>query len=144
MREAFIRVLREQQYMLGVTVRGIGATQDVGLLRARGHAGAGPAALHVDYGDRNFGKVGQTNELGHQRDAGAGGGSKGACAIPACAHHHANRGQLVLGLHDGIAVRAGLGVDPEFFAVFLEGFGHRGAGCDRVPGGHRGAAIDQP
>ena len=38
--EALGRVLRQQQHVLGVAVRGVGAAQDVGLLRARGHAGA--------------------------------------------------------------------------------------------------------
>ena len=68
MLETFVRVLREQQHMLGVAVRGIGAAQDVGLLRARGHAGGRPAALHVDDGHRDLGKVGQADELGHQAD----------------------------------------------------------------------------
>jgi hypothetical protein len=46
--EAFVRVFRKQQHVLGVAVRGVGAGQQVGLLRARGHAGGRPAALHVD------------------------------------------------------------------------------------------------
>ena len=37
--EAFVWIFREQQYVLGVAVRGIGATDDIGLLGARGHAG---------------------------------------------------------------------------------------------------------
>jgi hypothetical protein len=115
--------------------------QQVGLLRARGHAGGRAAALHVDDGDRDLGEVGQADELGHQRHAGARGGGEGARAVPAGAHHHADGGDLVLGLHDGVAAsrrwrgRAVLG------AVLLEGLGHRRRRRDRVPGAHRGAAV---
>jgi hypothetical protein len=52
-------------------------------------------------------------------------------------------GQLVLGLHDGIVVLTGGGVNAELGAVLLERLGNRGRRGDRVPGGHRGAAIHQ-
>ena len=68
--EALVRVLGEQQHVLGVAVRGVArGPQDVRLLRARRHAGRGAAALHVDDGDRDFGEVGEADELRHQRDA---------------------------------------------------------------------------
>ncbi len=76
------RIFRKQQHMLGVAVRGIGAGQDVALLGARRHAGRGTGALHVHDHGRNFGEVRQADELLHQRDAGTGGGSEGARAIP--------------------------------------------------------------
>ena len=52
----------------------------------------GPA-LHVDDGDRDLGEVGQADELRHQRDTRARCGREGARAVPARAHHHADRGQ---------------------------------------------------
>jgi hypothetical protein len=69
--EALARVLRQQQHVLGVAMRRVGAAQQVGLLGARRHAGAGAAALHVDDRDRDLGEVGQADELRHQADAGA-------------------------------------------------------------------------
>ena len=99
--EALVRVLGEEQHVLGVAVRGVGAGEDVGLLRARRHAGRGAAALHVDDGHRDLGEVREADELAHQRDARAGGGGEGARAVPAGAGDDADRGQLVLGLDDG-------------------------------------------
>ena len=46
--EALARVFRKEQDVLGVAVRRIGAREQVGLLRARRHAGRGAAALDVD------------------------------------------------------------------------------------------------
>jgi hypothetical protein len=66
----------KQQHVLGVAVRGIGAAQQVRLLRARRHAGRRAAALHVEDHRREFGEVGEADELLHQRDAGAGGAVK--------------------------------------------------------------------
>ncbi len=90
----------QQQHVLGVAVRGVGAGDQVGLLRAGRHAGGRAAALHVDDRDRDLGEVGQADELGHQRHARAGGGGECARAVPAGADDHADRSQLVLGLHD--------------------------------------------
>ena len=53
--------------------------------------------------DRDLGEVGQADELGHQRHARARRGGEGARAVPAGAGDHADRGDLVLGLHDGVA-----------------------------------------
>ena len=72
----FVRILREQQHVLGVAVRGVGAGQDVGLLGARRHAGRGAAALDVEDHRRDFGEIGEADELLHQRDAGARGAVK--------------------------------------------------------------------
>ena len=112
--------------MLGVAVRGIGAGQQIRLLGAGGHAGGWTAALHIDDGDWNLGKVGQTDEFGHQRYARARCSGKSAGAVPASANHHTNGGQFVFGLNDGKAVLTGGGVDPEFVAVLLERLWHRG------------------
>ncbi len=46
--EALGGVRREEQDVLGVAVRRVGARQDVALLRARRHAGRRARALHVD------------------------------------------------------------------------------------------------
>ena len=124
--KALVRVFGQQHHMLGVAVRGIGAGQQIRLLGAGGHAGGWAAALHIDDGDRDFSKVGQADELGHQRYAGARCGGKSAGAVPASANHHTDRGQFVFGLHDGKPVLAGGGVDPKLVAVLLERLWHRG------------------
>ena len=140
-REALGRVLGEQQDVLGVAVRGIGAGQDVRLLRAGRHAGGRPAALDVEQHHRHLGEIGQPQELAHQRDAGAGGGGEGARPVPAGADGDADGGQLVLGLHDAVEVPAVLG-HAQALGVGLERLRQRGGGRDRIPGAHRGARVD--
>ena len=107
------RVLRQQQNVLGVAVRGIGAVEDVGLLRARRHAGRGAGTLHVEHHRRDFGEIGEAEELLHQRDAGAGGRGEGAGAVPGGADDDADRGEFVLALHDRDPVLLGLGIDAQ-------------------------------
>jgi hypothetical protein len=68
--EALVRVLGEQQHVLGVAVRGVGGADDVALLRARRHAGRRPGPLHVEDHRRQLGEIGKADELLHQRDAG--------------------------------------------------------------------------
>ena len=46
--EGFARVLGKQQHVLGVAVGGVGAGDDVALLRTGRHAGRGAGALHVE------------------------------------------------------------------------------------------------
>ncbi len=128
--------------MLGVAVRGVGAGQHVGLLGARRHAGRRPTALDVEDHRRNLGEIGQPEELLHQRDARTRGRREGARAVPAGADHHADRGQLVLGLDDGELVLLGLGIHPHALAVALECLGERRGRRDRIPGRDGGAAID--
>ena len=65
--ETLMWVFGEQQHVFGVAVGGVGAADHVSLLGARRHAGARPAALHVDDGDRDLGEVREADELGHQR-----------------------------------------------------------------------------
>ena len=132
----------KQQHVLGVAVRGIGAGDDVALLRARRHAGRGAGALHVEDHRRNFGEIGEPDELLHQRNAGAGGRGEGARAVPAGADHHADRGELVLGLDDGVFRLLGVRIDAQLGAMAREGFGERGGRRDRIPGADGGAAID--
>ena len=129
--------------MLGVAVRGVGARDQVALLRAGRHAGRRARALHVEHHGRNFGEIGEPEEFLHQRDAGPGGRGERAGAVPGRADHHADRGKLVLGLHDGDPVLLGLGIDAQPLAMAGKGVGQRGRGRDRVPGAHRGAAIDR-
>ena len=100
--EALGRVLGEQQHVLGVAVRSVGAREHVRLLGARRHAGRRPAALHVDQHDRDLGEIGEPDELAHQRDAGAGGRGERARAVPAGADRDADRGELVLALDDRV------------------------------------------
>ena len=153
--EALVGILREQQHVLGVAVRGVGAGEQVGLLGARGHAGGRAAALHVDDGRRDLGEVGQADELGHQRHARAGGGGEGARAVPGRADHHADRGQFVFGLDDRVALLAGVRVDAQLRAQYFwnasttdeDGvIGYqaqtRGAAVDAAQRG-RGVAVDE-
>ena len=141
--EAFARVLGEEEHVLGVAMGGVGAGEDVRLLRAGRHAGRRAAALDVEDDRRDLGEIGEADELLHQRDAGAGGRGEGAGAVPGGADHHADRGELVLGLDDGVAVLAGR---PDrrgnFAAVLAEGLRQRGRRRDRIPGRDRRAAID--
>ena len=68
----------------------------------------GPDALDVEDHAGHLGVVAQAGKLRHQRDARPGGRGHGARARPACAQHHADRGQLVFRLHHGegrLAVR---------------------------------------
>ena len=59
------------------------------------------------------------------------------------ADHHADRGQLVLGLDDRVALLLAVGVAAQPLAMRREGLGERGGRRDRVPGAHRGAAVDR-
>ncbi len=111
-REALARILGEEQHVLGVAMAGIGAGEDIRLLRTRRHAGRRAAALDVEDHCRDLGEIGETDELLHQRDAGSRGRGEGTRAVPCGADHHADRGKLILGLDDGEAVFARLGIDP--------------------------------
>ena len=67
--ERFARIGRKQADVARVAVRGIGAEHQVALLRARRHAGRWAGALHIEERRRDFGVVGEADELAHQRDA---------------------------------------------------------------------------
>src|SRR6266545_4647025 len=123
--ERFRRVLRHQQHVLGVAVRGVGTGENVALLRAGRHAGRGTCALHVDHDRGDFREISKPKELLHQRDAGTRGRREGAGAVPGGADHHADRSQLVLGLHNRELVALGLRIDPQPPAMAGEGFRHR-------------------
>ncbi len=140
-REALVGIFRKQQHVLGVAVGGIGTGDQVGLLGARRHAGGRAAALYVENHRRHLGKVGQAEEFLHQRNAGPGGGGKGARAVPCRADHHADRGQFVFGLDYGVACHAVVGVGAVLAAIAAESLDDRGGWRDRIPAGDRGAAI---
>ena len=110
--EAFVRVPWKEQHMLGVAMRGIGATHDVRLLRARRHTRGWAGALHIENDRGNFRVIRKANEFTHQRYAGTAGGGKGSRAVPGRSQHHANRCQFVFGLDNAIGVLAGFLVDP--------------------------------
>src|SRR5262249_50924129 len=57
--EGLGRILREQQYVLGVAVRSISARDQVALLGARRHAGRGAGPLHVKDDGGDFRKIGK-------------------------------------------------------------------------------------
>ena len=102
----------------------------------------GPARCTSTITAGNFGEIGKAQKLLHQRDAGSRGRREGARAVPAGADHHADRGKLVLGLDDGVAVLL-VAVRAIARAMPLECFGDRGGRRDRIPGAHRRAAIDR-
>ena len=94
------RVLREQEHVLGVAVRGVGAGDEVALLGAGRHASRGAGALHIEYDRGNFRKIGQPQKLLHQRNAGTRRRGEGAGAVPGGADHDADGGEFVLALDD--------------------------------------------
>jgi hypothetical protein len=141
-RSARSKVFGEKEHVLGIAVRGVRTGEDVGLLGARRHAGRRAGALHIENHRRDFGEVGEPQKLLHQRDAGAGGGSESARAVPGGADHDADRGKLILGLDDCELVLLGRGVDAHALAVARESLGERRRRRDRIPGADRGAAID--
>ena len=110
----------KQHDVLGVAVREERGRENVALRRARGQAGGRADALDVPDDAGDFDVVGESGELRHQRDAGAGGRGHAARARPAGADDHADRGQFVFGLHDGEG-RFAVGTD----AVFLHVLDHR-------------------
>ncbi len=127
--------------MLGITVRGVGGRQYVGLLRTGRHAGRRAGSLHIDQHRGNLGEIGQPQKLAHQRQARAAGSGKCARTVPRCTHHHADRGEFVLCLHDSVILLAGPGVDAQAPAIPVEGIDHGGRGGDRVPGRNRRTAV---
>jgi len=76
----------------------------------------GPPALNVEQHHRDFGVVGQAQELGHQGHARPAGGGKRPRAVPGRADHHADGGQFVLRLQDGVALAA-IWIDAKVLAV---------------------------
>ena len=141
--EGFARTVRDEEDMLGVAVRGEGAQEKIRLLGAGRHAGRRSAALDVEDDDRDLGEIGEPEEFLHERDARPRGRGEGARAVPASAHRHADGGDLVLGLDNGVVLPARRRIDAKPGAIALEGFGQRGRGGDRVPGADGRPAIDR-
>ena len=134
---------REQQDVLGVAVRGVGAGEDVALLRARRHAGRRAGALHVDDHRRDLGVVGQADQLAHQRDAGARRRGERARAVPATRRSPC-RSRPARPRPAGCSSCSCRSPDPcgTSSQKLLEGVHHRRRRRDRVPGGHRRAGVD--
>ena len=139
--KALFRGGGEEQNVTRVAVRGIGAGQDVALLRAGRHAGGRTDALHVEQDRRNLRVVAVTEELRHQRDARARGGRKGARAVPSGAQHHADRGQFVFGLYHAVIAGVVFG-GAEAAAKAAKRVHQRSGRRNRVPGAERGAGIN--
>ena len=125
---------RQQEDVAAVAVRQAGGEGDVLLRGAGRQAGRRADALDVEDHRRQLGVVGQAGELGHQRDARAGGRRHRAGARPRRADHHAERGDLVLGLDDGEARLAGLLVDAVLAQVVDQRLAQRRRRRDRIPG----------
>ena len=119
---------------MAVAVRQVRREGDV-LLRGPGRqAGRRADALDVEDHRRDLGVVGQAGELGHQRDARAGGRGHRPGAGPGRADDHAEGGDLVLGLDHGEARLAGLLVDAVLAQVVDQRLAERRRRRDRVPG----------
>src|SRR3984957_14256075 len=116
----------DQEHMLGVAVLWEGGREKVRLLGARWHAGGRAAALNVEQHHRDLGEIGEAEELLHQRNARTGGGSEGARAVPASADRNADRGDLILGLDEGVILFLCRRIDAIARAIALERFGQRG------------------
>src|SRR5439155_11366945 len=99
-------------------------------------------ALDVEDDRRDLGEVSEPDEFLHQRDTRPGGRGEGARAVPGGTDDDADRGELILGLDDRIALFLGLGVTAVAVAMRGKGLGKRGRGGDRVPGGDGRSAKD--
>ena len=116
--------------------------QHIALRDARGQAGGRPHALHVPDDGRNFGKEGIAGKFGHERNARPGGGGHRTRARPARADHHANRGEFIFGLNDGVGVLA-IGVAAIDRQVVVQAIGQRGGRGDGIPRHELHAAEDR-
>src|SRR5207302_6917048 len=64
-------------------------------------------------------------------------------AVPGGADHDTERGKLVFGLNDGVAVLAGFRINAIATAMSDEGLGKRGGGRDRIPGAHCRTTVER-
>jgi hypothetical protein len=124
--ERFGRILGEQQHVFGVAMGSVGAGDDVALLGAGRHSGRGSCPLHVEQNRRDFREISKTQELRHQRNAGSGSGSERPRAVPGGADDNADRGKLVLALHDGDPAFLAVGINAQATAMAGERVGKRG------------------
>ncbi len=69
-------------------------------------------------------------------------GGESARAVPGRAQHHADGGEFVFRLDDGVAGFLVSAVGPVARAIACERFGERGRRRDRIPGADGRAAID--
>ena len=129
--------------MAGVAVAQEVGADDVTLARARGQTCAWTHTLNVPDDARNLGKVCQTYELGHEADAGARGCGHGACACPASAYNHTNRGQLILGLDHGVGRFLRFRIDAQLGAVAVNGLRQTGGRRNRIPGDELNTAVQR-
>ena len=139
--EALFGAARKEHDMLRVAVRRVGQRHQVALLRAGGHAGGRPRALDIIEDRGNFCVVRETDELLHERDAGARRVREGAGARPAGADRDAGRREFVFRLNDAVLVQSRLRLHAEAFAKAAEGFHERRGRRDGIPRTHRGAGI---
>ena len=128
----------QQHHVLGIAMRQESDRQHVALHGAGGHAGRRPDALDVEDHTRQFGVIAQTGKLRHERNARPGGRRHRAGASPAGAEDHADRGQLILRLHNGEGRLAVL-FNPVFPQVLDQILDHRRGRRDGIPGHDRDA-----
>src|SRR5262249_32439506 len=112
------------------------------LLDAGAQDSARANALDVPDDAGALGEVGIAGVLGHQRDAGAGGGGHGARASPAGADDDTKGGDLILGLNDGVGGLLRRGVHAQRLGILAKRIHQAGGWGDGIPGGDGEAAID--
>ena len=130
--EGLVDVRREEEDVLGIAVAGEVDEEDVALLGAGRQARAGPHPLDVPHDHGDFGVIGQADGLGHQAEAGAGGGGHGPQAGPTGPNGHVDGRQFILRLDDHKGVLA-IRPHPITAQVVLQGFGQVRGGGDGVP-----------
>ena len=111
------------------------------MLGAGGHTSGRPRALYINQYGRDFGEIGQPQELVHERKTRATGGRECPRSVPVGTNDHADSSQFVFRLDNRYVALPRFRVFPVFLAVVhkrLHGGGGRG---DRVPGGHRGTSV---
>ena len=125
-----------QHDVLGIAVRTMNDRENIRLLRSCRQSRAGSHARDVEDHDRNFGVIGKSDELVHQRNAGACRRCHGTCASPSCSNGHAHGGQFVFCLNDGegrFAVRS----DAVVAHIVGQCFHQTRRRRDRIPRGDR-------
>ena len=99
-----------------------------------------PHPLDIEDDRGHLRVVAEPDELAHERDAGSRGRGHRPGPGPASAQRHPQRGDLVLGLHDGEGGLAGLRIHAVLAQIVDEGLAQRRRRRDRIPGddGHPG------
>ena len=133
----------EQERVFGVTMPHETGEQDVALRRAGRQSRSRTHALDVPDDDRHLDEERQPDILGHQRQAGAGGGGHRAGAHPSGADGDPGPGDFVLRLNDGDGQLARLRVGAQRRGILLDRLGQAGGRGNRVPADDTDASVER-